>query len=1242
MNKVLRFICMLSLPGIMSCASNKPFYNERVENWNEEVPSASASTSYSVFLIGDSRRAYENPYLMKMMETHLEAAGEKSAVVFLGDNVQPSGLPDSSHSNWEIAEKSLSAHLNILKDYQGEIIFLPGNHDWARGGKDGLENVKNQRKYIEDNLDRKDVFLPKKGRPGPAEVHLTDDIVLIVFDSQWWFHENDKSYAGIVDEADLFVQIEDAVSRNKDKKIIVATHHPLYSVGNHGGHFPGSSILFPLLEVNNALYIPLPGFLYTGYRKFLGASQDLANPHYKMLKDALLETFEGHSNIIYAAGHEHNLQYAEKDSNHYIVSGAAGKATYAAHSKKTDFSQMQTGFAKLSFLDNGDVWLEFFTTESLEDAGMEAKDPAGHLAFRRKIFNKPVYDKEKIEDFLSDIDYSDSTITTYPNGEKYEASKFKRVFFGDNYREEWIIPVEVPVFDFNNEKGGLEIVKKGGGGQTKSLRLENDKGQQYVLRSIEKDPSKVIPEVVKIELAVDVAQDQMSAYLPWAALSVPRLADAARIYHTNPKIVYLTKDPRLGKYLDDVWEGLYLFEERPNGNRKDVESFGRSKDIIGTPDMFDEMIDDHDNQMDQKHYLKCRLFDVYIGDWDRHEDQWRWAGFKDKDQTIYRAVPRDRDQTFFLNEGLFPWISSRKFALRMNQGFKYEIKDMDGLVMQGKWLDRRFLNELEKKDWIKAAEKMQSGFTDELIQAAISDMPGQITEVKGATIIAKLKARRDQLPEFAERHYAIISKKVDIVGSDKREQFRVERLNDNQTEVKVWSVSSKGNKKDKIYERTFNHNETSEIRLYGLKGKDEFDIEGEVNRGIKVRIIGGADKDDIKDRSKVRGLSKKTIVYDKKGKNEIEFGTEARNRTSNNPEKNSYNYYAFNYDKFIPLAYFGFNADEALVLGAGFFYTTYGFQKTPYASHHVLGGRYATATNALELAYDGIFTSVIGGLDLQLHFIVRGPRYAQNYFGLGNETEKTTDDMDYNRVRIGQLHVNPEISKTIKRSMISAGLFYQQFDIEDTEDRYISDIPNNGLSPDIFERQQFAGINLRYELDTRNDEVLPTRGIYWNTMTIFNYSLSENARTYNQLSSDFRWFLSFRKPYRTVLAFRIGGAINAGNYEFYQACSVGGNSNLRGHRSTRYSGDASLYQNTDLRFKLFNFSTYIAKGDFGIIGFMEFGRVGLGGEDSHVWHHGYGGGLWASPFSLAVLSATYEWSNDEPKGLFAFRFRFLF
>ena len=239
--------------------------------------------------------------------------------------------------------------MDILKKYKGEIIFVPGNHDWARGGKEGLEYVKNQRKYIENSLDRKDVFLPKKGRPGPEEIKLTDDIVMIVFDSQWWFHEHDKSYDGIVDEADLFVQLEDAISRNREKKIIIATHHPLYSVGNHGGHFPGSSILFPLLEANKALCIPLPGFLYTGYRKFLGAPQDLAHPHYKMLKEALLETFEGHTISSMPQDTSITCNMQKKIPTTILSAGRRVIPTYAAHSKKTDFSPDADRFCKTEF-----------------------------------------------------------------------------------------------------------------------------------------------------------------------------------------------------------------------------------------------------------------------------------------------------------------------------------------------------------------------------------------------------------------------------------------------------------------------------------------------------------------------------------------------------------------------------------------------------------------------------------------------------------------------------------------------------------------------------------------------------------------------------------------------------------------------------------------------------------------------------------------------------------------------------
>ena len=254
----------------MSCVSYKPFYNDSVSDWQENKTVDSTEIIYSVFLVGDARYAYSNDPVLKILEAQLKRASKESAVIFLGDNIHPRGLPDSTNELWDIAEKSILAQLEVLKDYKGEVIFIPGNHDWANGRKEGLEYVKNQRKYIEDYLNKEDVLLPKKGRPGPVEINLSEDIVLILIDSQWWFQGNEKNYAGVEDEADLFIQIKDAVSRNRDKKIIFAAHHPLYSVGNHGGLFPLADNIFPLLAINKILYIPLPGFIYTGYRKIFG------------------------------------------------------------------------------------------------------------------------------------------------------------------------------------------------------------------------------------------------------------------------------------------------------------------------------------------------------------------------------------------------------------------------------------------------------------------------------------------------------------------------------------------------------------------------------------------------------------------------------------------------------------------------------------------------------------------------------------------------------------------------------------------------------------------------------------------------------------------------------------------------------------------------------------------------------------------------------------------------------------
>ena len=67
--------------------------------------------------------------------------------------------------------------------------------------------------------------------------------------------------------------------------------------------------------------------------------------------------------------------------------------------------------------------------------------------------------------------------------------------------------------------------------------------------------------------------------------------------------------------------------------------------------MIENLIEDNDNRVDQNFVVRNRLFDMWIGDWDRHDDQWRWAEFKEDNGSIYRPIPRDRDQAFFINEG---------------------------------------------------------------------------------------------------------------------------------------------------------------------------------------------------------------------------------------------------------------------------------------------------------------------------------------------------------------------------------------------------------------------------------------------------------------------------------------------------------------------------------------------------------------------------------------------------------------
>src|SRR5688572_4162225 len=128
---------------------------------------------------------------------------------------------------------------------------------------------------------------------------------------------------------------------------------------------------------------------------------------------------------------------------------------------------------------------------------------------------------------------------------------FHRFWFGTGYRKLWAAPVEIKRFDFNRQKGGITIQRLGGGLQTKSLHFKDATGKDWVLRSVQKYPERGLTPALQQTILRQILHDQVITVHPFAALTVPPLAEALGIRHTNPQLVYVPDDPDLGTYRED-------------------------------------------------------------------------------------------------------------------------------------------------------------------------------------------------------------------------------------------------------------------------------------------------------------------------------------------------------------------------------------------------------------------------------------------------------------------------------------------------------------------------------------------------------------------------------------------------------------------------------------------------------------------------------------------------------------------
>lgn len=309
------------------------------------------SIAVDLFLIGDAGLpAPRDEPVLEGLKRAIRWDPSRSYVVFLGDNLYPAGLPPEGHPYRDEAERILNEQVDVLRDTRVRGLFVPGNHDWEAGGAGGWDAVRRQAEYLKRKGGDQVEFLPRGGCPGPEAVDLGDAVRIIALDTQWWLHDAAKprgpeSGCAVYTDTQVIDSVRALLRTAGTRVTVVAAHHPLVSGGEHGGYFDWPTYAFPL---------------YPWARRGGFADQDIASTGYRRMIRVLTAAFQPERPLVYAAGHDHNLQVLRRDPAGYLLvsgGGIYGHTSQVRAITGTRYVNRASGFMRLTVLTDGRVRL---------------------------------------------------------------------------------------------------------------------------------------------------------------------------------------------------------------------------------------------------------------------------------------------------------------------------------------------------------------------------------------------------------------------------------------------------------------------------------------------------------------------------------------------------------------------------------------------------------------------------------------------------------------------------------------------------------------------------------------------------------------------------------------------------------------------------------------------------------------------------------------------------------------------
>jgi len=777
---------------------------------------------------------------------------------------------------------------------------------------------------------------------------------------------------------------------------------------------------------------------------------------------------------------------------------------------------------------------------------------------------------------------------------RYKAGPIHKFLLGPTYRRLWTTPVDVEVLDVRTFDGGLKPVSKGGGKETISLRFESANGREWRVRSVDKNARRLLPLELRDSFLEQLAQDQVSAGNPAGPLIVDGLAEAAGILYVPHRFVVLPDDPLLGKFREEFAGMLGLLEENPRIESPVTPGFdGFTKKFNNTVTLWEHLDDHPEERVNARAFLKARLFDVFIGDFDRHDDQWDWL--KRPDSSEWVPYPKDRDEAFAKFDGFI--LALIRPAQPKLVNFEKHYSDMVGLTWQGRFLDRRHLTTLEWPVWQEVAADLQARLTDPTIDAAVKRMPPEYYRIVGLQMAARLKARRNLLPGAARRFYDILASHSEAIGTDKADAAQITRASDGRVEVTLGGAEEG---RVPYFQRRYDPRETHEVRVY-LKGGDDRAVRGPDTQSLFVRVIGG-DGSDLLDDSK----GGHTHFYDSAGENRVipgpgtVFNDEFYVRPVERNGDPARDWGHMN----LRFPWLSAGADLGVFLGAEWQHTGYGFRKTPYANRQSVRAGYSTGLRGVRAEYEGEFVRTHSKKRWRLL-----ARYSDvdllRFYGFGNQTLDTGNDR-FHQVTMRAYTLAPAFRLGPDAVNISLGPVARFTSTRLRPDRLISITQPYGVG-DFGE----LGATARLVLDGRNRKLAPSRGALLWAAGSYYPAVWSVADAFGEVHGEASTYWSPPVVLDPVLALRVGGKRVWGRYPFQESAFLGGLESLRGLRPGRYAGDAAAYASAELRLALFRFRALVP-ARFGVFGLADGGRVWLKGEDSTKIHTGFGGGIWVA------------------------------